>query len=393
MKLLLSLLIIVFSSNMIVAQGDARPVIVQQPVHLPAVSSTNNTPGIISIPVVVHVLYNTNQQNISDEQIKSQLVALNKDYQGKNSDKSKVPSYFADLVASAGFEFHLAQVDPKGFTTTGIIRKSTSIQMFGVDDRIKTSRLGGDDAWNRDKYLNIWIGNIAGGVMGFASKIGCAAETDGVVISYNAFGTMGTVAAPFNLGRTATHEIGHWLNLRHIWGDEYCGSDDVDDTPTQRSSNRGNPTGEKFSCGTTAHGDMYMNFMDLTDDASMFMFTTGQRNRMRALFAPGGARQYMVSSNVQYAGSIQTLTIRPEPVIVVTTSVYPNPATASINIEVKNGVNWVNKPLSIYNVMGQAVITTTMTSSRFTINISNLQAGVYFIREASENKMIKFVKN
>jgi hypothetical protein len=399
MKLILSLLITLFSSSLIIAQVDTAPASLHNALSIPASATTTQStaalPDIIGIPVVVHVLYNTNQQNISDEQIKSQLTALNKDFQGKNADRSKIPSYFAPYAASAGFSFYLAQVDPKGYATTGIIRKSTSVQMYGVDDRIKSSRLGGDDAWSRDKYLNIWIGNIAGGIMGYTSKIGCSAELDGVVIHFAAFGTIGTAAAPYNLGRTATHEIGHWLNLRHIWGDEYCGSDDVDDTPTQRGSNRGNPTGEKFTCGTTAHGDMYMNFMDLTDDASMFMFTTGQRNRMRALFEAGGARQNMLGVNVQYAGSIQTLTIKPEPVLVVTASVYPNPASGSINIEIKNAFNWVNQPVTIYNLMGQPVINKIMTGNRITINISGLQAGVYFVREGSgENQMVtKFVKN
>ncbi len=351
-------------------------------------------PEVIVIPVVVHVLYNSAQQNISDAQVKSQIEALTKDYRKLNEDRSKVPGYFAPLAADCGFEFSLANRDPSGFATTGIIRKKSNIQMFGFDDRIKSSAKGGDDAWDRNKYLNIWIGNLAGGILGYSSVPGGPAEKDGVVLHYNAIGTTGTVSQPFHLGRTATHEVGHWLNLRHIWGDSYCGDDEVDDTPKQRSSNRGSPAGQKFTCETTGHGDMYMNFMDLTDDASMFMFTPGQRQRMRALFQKGGHRSAILSSDALSGSSLAEQHQLPLQISGASpkVAVFPNPATSAITIEV-SGTEAVNFFVVIYNHSGQPVISRLVNSNSTTINISALKEGVYYIKSSKgELKVVKFVK-
>jgi hypothetical protein len=150
-------------------------------------------------------------------------------------------------------------------------------------------------------------------VLGYSSLPGGPADKDGIVISSMVFGTFNTIS-PFNKGRTATHEIGHWLNLKHIWGDGFCGDDKVDDTPNQESANRGCPGGEKITCGTSAHGDMYMNFMDLTDDACMYMFTLGQKERMRALFAQGGPRNSLVTSKALNDNGITAAAALPETV-------------------------------------------------------------------------------
>ena len=350
-------------------------------------------PEVITIPVVVHVLYNNAQQNISDAQIFSQLDVLNSDYRGTNSDRSKTPVYFAGLAADCGFQFRLASTDPNGLATNGIVRKFTSIQYFSNDDRAKSAANGGDAAWNRNQYLNIWVCNLTGGVLGYTSTIGCAAEKDGVVISYAAFGTTGTATAPFNGGRTATHEVGHWLNLRHLWGDAYCGEDGVDDTPQQRASNRGAPTGERFTCGTTAHGDMYMNFMDLTDDASMHLFTAGQRKRMRALFAAGGARQAILSSPALQVSSLVKAAAPLAQTVVPATSVivYPNPAaeTLIVDINTKESVSgkWV-----VFNAAGQPMISQAFNSNHTVIQIGQLPAGVYYLKQGSTGSFVKFIK-
>lgn len=363
-------------------------------------STSSSNAGAISIPVVVHVMYNNSAQNISDAQIASQLVVLNNDYTGRNADRSKVPSYFAPFVGSTAFEFKLANVDENGSSTTGIIRKYTSIQMFGTDDRIKSSSIGGDNAWDRNKYLNIWIGNLAGGVMGYSSAPGCEPAKDGVVISYSAFGTMGTAAAPFNMGRTATHEIGHWMNLIHIWGDTYCGDDQVDDTPKQRMSNKGCPTGEKFSCEQNAHGDMYMNFMDLTSDACMNMFTAGQCNRMRALFERGGARYALLFSKGLSGKTINQASLPIEipatPVITNNSlSVYPNPAGSTITVETSAMNESGKKVMMVYNGVGQPMMTVELTSSKMQVNVSMLKPGIYYMKIANggTEKVIKFSKN
>lgn len=247
----------------------------------PAIGRT----GCTRIPVVVHVVYKTAVQNISAAQIQSQIDVLNEDFRHKNADLATVPAPFAPVTADARIEFKLASTDPAGNPTTGITRTATATTAFSDDDSVKSAATGGADAWPSDRYLNIWVCPLAGGLLGYAQFPGGPAATDGVVIRHSAFGTSGTAAAPFNLGRTATHEIGHWLNLRHIWGDDgtgCAGSDFVADTPNQGGPNYGTPTFPKVSCGNGPNGDMFMDFMDYVDDGAMTMFTAGQVTRMQA---------------------------------------------------------------------------------------------------------------
>jgi hypothetical protein len=191
------------------------------------------------------------------------------------------------LAVDTMIRFALAKTDPNGKPTTGITRTRTTATSFTQDDSVKSTARGGQDAWPSDKYLNIWVCSLGNGLLGYAQFPGGPATTDGVVILNKAFGTVGTAAPPFNLGRSATHEIGHWLNLRHIWGDtEDCsGSDFVDDTPNAQQPNFGKPTFPHLSCNNAPNGDMFMNYMDYVDDDSMVMFTTGQVARMQATLA------------------------------------------------------------------------------------------------------------
>jgi len=141
--------------------------------------------------------------------------------------------------------------------------------------------------------LNMWIGTIGGGILGYAQFPGGSAATDGVVVDPKYFGTTGTATAPFDGGRTMTHEVGHWLNLRHIWGDGRCNRDDfVADTPTSDRPNYGCPGFPTTHCRST---DMTMNYMDYVNDDCMYMFSLGQKERMRALFGPGGVREGMLA--------------------------------------------------------------------------------------------------
>jgi len=251
---------------------------------------------IVTIPVVVHVLYNTTAQNITDAQVQSQLKVLNDDFHKLNTDLSKVPAAFAPLIGDAGVQFVLAKQDPSGQATTGIVHKSTTATSFDSSDKMKYSSSGGDDAWPAASYLNLWCCNLGGGLLGYAQFPGGAPATDGVVILYSAFGSGGSAVAPYGLGRTATHEVGHWLNLRHIWGDARCGNDQVADTPTQQTSNYGCPTFPHVTCSNGTNGDMFMNYMDYTDDACMQMFSSAQGDRMDALFASGGTRASLLTS-------------------------------------------------------------------------------------------------
>ena len=238
----------------------------------------------ITIPVVVHVVYKTPAENISAAQIKSQIKVLNKDYRAKNADKSKVPPVWKGLVADVSILFALASKDPKGKPTTGITRTKTTRASFDTDDSVKSSATGGVNAWPANRYLNIWVCTLANGILGYAQFPGGPKKTDGVVILNTAFGTVGTAGAPFNRGRTTTHEVGHWLNLRHIWADtEDCsGSDFVADTPNAAGPNYGKPKFPHVTCNNGPSGDMFVNYMDYVDDDSMFMFTTQQVVRMQA---------------------------------------------------------------------------------------------------------------
>lgn len=270
---------------------------------------------VLRIPVVVHVLYHRDIENISDAQIKSQIAVLNADFRMRNTDIDRVPAVFRERIGDARVEFALAVRDPNGNPTTGITRTFTSIKEFiapipppadptpQLDAQIKRSEHG-KAAWPASDYLNLWVCNLGDSLLGYAQFPGGPAATDGVVIRYEAFGTIGAAAAPYNLGRTATHEIGHWLNLLHIWGDDGdgCnGSDNVSDTPNQAGSNGGKPTFPSPSCNNGPDGDMFMNFMDYVDDDTMQMFTKGQVRRMDATIL--GPRKSLAKSQ-----ALQSLT-------------------------------------------------------------------------------------
>jgi hypothetical protein len=237
--------------------------------------------GVYEIPVWVNVLYRTTAENISQAQIQSQIDVLNEDFGGTNTDVSLVPSTFTGVKAgSTNIRFVLQ----------GITRKSTTKTSWSTNDAVKKTASGGLNPTSPTIYLNLWACTLGNGILGYAQFPGGSSTTDGVVILNTAFGRTGSAAAPFNKGRTATHEVGHWLNLRHIWGDATCGSDLVTDTPTHNTPNYGCPAaGHKSTCTGTPI-EMTMNYMDYTDDACMYMFSLGQKSRMLSTFATGGGR-------------------------------------------------------------------------------------------------------
>ena len=238
---------------------------------------------IITIPVVVHVVYYNSTQNISTSQIQSQIDILNEDFRRLNANATNTPSAFQSVAADCEIEFCLATVDPNGNSTTGITRTSTYQSSFSANDNVKFTYSGGIDAWNTSDYLNIWVCNLSN-FLGYAQFPGGNSSTDGIVCNYAYFGNIGTATYPFHLGRTATHEVGHYLNLRHIWGDSNCGNDYCNDTPTQYEENFSCPTfPSTSSCiGNGLNGDMFMNYMDYTNDGCMNMFSQDQKTRMIA---------------------------------------------------------------------------------------------------------------
>jgi len=251
---------------------------------------------VVTIPVVVNVVYFNGTQNISDAQIQTQIDVLNADFRLLNADQSLIPPLFQGLKADSEVNFCLATRDPSGNATTGIRRRQTTVNGFGTNDAVKYDANGGINAWDRNSYLNLWICDLSGGLLGYAQFPGGPAATDGVVCDFAYVGTIGTATSPFNLGRTATHEVGHWLNLRHIWGDANCGSDLVSDTPVHNTSNGGCPAFPHNSTCSGAPIEMTMNYMDYTDDACMYMFSLGQKARMQAVIVPGGSRASLANS-------------------------------------------------------------------------------------------------
>jgi hypothetical protein len=334
--------------------------------------------AVITIPVVVHVIYHPSlsAQNISYSRVVEQINVLNQDFRGSNPDTAQVPALFKGLVADAQIQFCLATRDPIGNWTDGVTRTQTTKTSFGMGDDalIKSTSGGGHDAWDRDKYLNIWVCNLTGNVLGYTQLPGGPAHLDGLVICYKYFGKTGA-SPPYHKGRTTTHEVGHWLNLYHIWGDDNgaCwGSDYCDDTPNQAGDNYACPTFPHASCSNTS--DMYMNYMDYVDDACMFMFTPDQKTRMLAVLA--STRSSLLNSDgcspatgIVDAGNLTTLQI------------FPLPSTDVLNVVV--GLSRaIELKITLIDGLGRIYNTTLLSSSDLhhcNISMTSIPAGVYYL--------------
>lgn len=250
--------------------------------------------GIVRIPVVVHVVWHTAAENISDAQIQSQIDVLNEDFRRLNADAGSTPAAFAAVAADPRIEFALAVRGPGCTPTNGITRHNTAVTGWTYPGNgMKSAASGGADPWDSSQYLNIWIVNYVDDTLGFGTFPGGAAAVDGLVLKYQATGRTGVTIPGANRGRTGTHEIGHWLDLQHIWGGsalanstDCSDSDQVADTPNQAGASPFNPSGcrtfPSTSCSNGPNGDMFMNYMDYSADQCMNMFTAGQVARMDA---------------------------------------------------------------------------------------------------------------
>lgn len=272
-------------------------------------TNTSLSSTVYTIPVVVHVLYDDPSENIPDSQIISQIAVLNEDFGRMNADTVNTPAGF-NVAASTGFQFCLAQRDPDDNPTTGIDRFQTTVFQFDMAlDDVKYSAVGGVDAWDSDKYLNIWVCDLDPAVLGYGEAPDVIHTASyGVVINYRNFGRGGSTVAPFNLGRTTTHEIGHCFDLDHIWGDgSGCLVDDnISDTPPQDVETIGCLSFPAFdACTPSGNGIMFMNYMDYSDDSCMNMFTLGQGGRMQfsmsllypSLLSSSGCQPVVLTNN------------------------------------------------------------------------------------------------
>jgi hypothetical protein len=348
---------------------------------------------IVTIPVVFHVIWNDPIENISDNQIYSQLDILNDDFRLLNADSLDESHPFWEFTADTEIEFCLASVDENGDATTGITRTQTSVLTWDDNnsDDIKSTANGGQDNWDATEYLNIYVVNLDGGTLGFATfpeDLELDPFMDGVVIRYEAFGDEGTAGSgTFEAndgGRTATHEVGHWLNLRHIWGDTICGDDFVEDTEIAEDANYQCPNfpyNDNSTCGSGPNGEMYMNYMDYVDDYCMNMFTIGQATRMHA--ALNGPRIGLLTSNG--CGSPNSIVKQFDDKSI---ELYPNPNDGNFTLNIKNA-NIKNSTISIFNMLGENVKTINLTNMHSSqIDISEFGIGAYYLQVSAEKKTI-----
>lgn len=342
-------------------------------------SSTDR--AVLRIPVVFHVVYQNATENISSTRLVDQLNVLTNDFRKMNTDTNLVPAPWKSIAADTEIEFCLATVDPYGQPTTGIERIETTVTSFSTDNKVKFAAQGGANAWPRDKYLNIWIADLGSQLLGYAQFPGGAASTDGVVLHYKYTGTAGAVA-PYNKGRTGTHEVGHYFGLYHIWGDDFgscSGSDNISDTPNQADENYGCPTYPLTDgCSATSPGVMFMNYMDYTNDACMYMFTQGQKTRITQVMNSNNGRLALKQGLWQGCGVVST----PElPSFDQYIHVYPNPSAGEVNIQV-DLIYAEDINVNIYNVLGaqvkQASFNETSTNV-LSVDLSGLPNGVYIV--------------
>lgn len=287
----------------------------------------NKESVVYTIPVVVHIVQNTSnlEMDISNEDIYRQIEILNETYNLLNEDVSQTPTAFEVLIGNPQIEFCLATVDPNGYATNGITRNTTDVTTFSTAlDNIKYSDLGGVDAWNTEDYLNIWVGKITTGVLGYSHTPTSSIpnEEHGLVVAYPYFGE--TDHEFYGQGKTAVHEIGHYLNLKHPWGIGGCdaNNDWVEDTPMSESAYFGNPVHPQTSCESV---DMFMNYMDYVNDSSMVMFSQGQVDRMHFTMS-------YYRASLQESNGCGTPSLIAEPQIIHASSEFEYDAAIYLNI-------------------------------------------------------------
>ena len=359
-------------------------------------STTSNDSMVL--PVVVHIVWQTPEENVSDALIEAQINALNDDFNAQNIDFNQVPLSFQQIAANMGISFCLAKQDPEGNPSTGITRTKTDVRNIGIattngQKTVCYSNLGGIDAWNPKEYINIWVSQMGNGLAGEANFPGDEPlSEDGIRIDVDRFGTVPFLAGPFSLGRTLTHEMGHYLNLQHLWGpcsenqdggiccpnlDPNCPCDDgIADTPPQ-SLTYLNTCNTQFNltCGDLDI-DMSMNFMTFSDDACMYMFTNGQKQvvletlqttRSSLLYHAHAKCEATVSNRHELANPTNLWKL------------FPNPANHIVRIDLQMLLPRHHAQLSVLSSTGQKVLEEPIRSPAFTINVDGWNPGIYLV--------------
>lgn len=361
---------------------NATPTIAQKNQVLALSTSLISSRETITIPVVIHILWKEDEQNISEEQILSQIEVLNKAFQARPDNIGIVPDHFQNLIANVDLEFCLAQRDPQGNPTTGILRTRTSINTFNTSSNLLfNSDLGGSNLWNPDDYLNIYVANLGVNINGRGIFPAEATNTmDGIIINYRYFGNTGTALnyPDYNQGNTCVHEIGHYLNLQHVWGSQLglCSLDDgINDTPRQNTNYLGEcPSDTRSTCDSR---DMYMNYMNYTNDDCLAIFTPQQKEHMLATLS--GARASLKNSM-----GCETVSMTQAPKL-TGLSVFPTVLTPTTSLHLILPQLLAKVELYLFTINGQLVTSTTLFSQKeYLWDLPKLKAGVYFLQVKSE---------
>lgn len=341
--------------------------------------------GTLVIPVVFHNLYHLPSEKITSEQVQAQLKTLNDCFRMRNADTVNTRAVFKSFAADCEIEFRLAISDPRRRATTGIIRTYTPIQSWKMGDDMKFSEKMGADGWDSKHYLNIWVCRMER-FAGYSSVLGTDAKLDGIVLDLGAVG---------GGQKTLVHEVGHWLGLKHLWGDAHCGDDGVSDTPKQASYTMGCPSTVRITCGNNPTGDMYNNYMDFTNDACMTMFTEGQKRRMRSLLAAGGLRSSLMSSAGLKLPLIAEIPVAQEDPTWLEPKLFPNPAQTFVQLDLSYDRRWVGQSFRIIDLQGRTRIQGTFTSVIQRLELGNLEKGYYLLEARRVDGLVyktKFMK-
>lgn len=350
-------------------------------------NSDRHVNTVLTIPVVVHVVWNTATDSISVAQVVSQINVLNNDYMRMNADTANTPSAFLPISANPKIQFCLAQRDPSGNVTNGITYTETAKTSFAVvsgDTSVWHTIKGGFDGWDPAQYLNIWVADFGPlGGAGFWPGAVFPGHRPGVIVNHTFFGTTGSAVAPYNLGRTATHEIGHFLDLHHLWGDgnnnsNCTATDFCADTPTQVTASQNCPTFPKLdACSNVTPGLNFMNFMDYPRDACRNMFTNDQVARMRACLIGGPRSSLLTSTACSVVSGIHGAAS-----IKHSISLFPNPVAHTLNV---SGIS-EKTIISLYDAMGKLILETEADHD-IIINVADYSQGVYtLVAENRNNK-------
>jgi hypothetical protein len=362
--------------------------------HKDQVAAAKTSNVLVKIPVVFHVVYKNTTQNIADSNIFRQIDILNECYRLQNTNFTTTRPEFDTIAADVNIEFCLALLDPQGNPTNGIVRKSAPSNaafdpLFNMD-KVKSSATNGDDPWPTTDYLNIWVCDMSifnlTIVLGYATFPGSDPMKDGVVIQYNFIGYQSN-GTTNNLGRTTVHEVGHWLGMRHIWGDgqqssALCDSTDyVDDTPnadsasqqTCMSKNTCNNESPYWNAAGIDPPDMIENYMDYSYDACMTMFTEGQKARMHGFLNTLRAGLF-VSPGGCNVNSIKNEVLEQQ------VKIFPNPASNELNIAFEGSVGKNRFSCELYNALGELVLFKELNAMNNKIAVRGLAKGLYFIK-------------